>query len=177
MATLSANQERPGFRITGRKVLFGLIAFFGLITVANVIMIWLAIGTFPGVVTNSAYQAGREYPAMLAAAEAQQELGWQVQEHISAAGADEPLAVRIDANDRDGAPLSGLSVTVGLASPTHEGLDRRLALTEGEIGLYQGVTDGLPAGQYNLTIEAEDGDGKQFRSVNRIVIADSGKVR
>ena len=176
MTTASANTE-TGFRLTGRKVFLGLVGFFGIIAVANVILIWLAVGSFPGVVTNSAYQAGREYPELLEAAKLQRDLGWEMDESVSAGGPTEPVAIRLDANDRDGAPLAGLSVTATLASPTHDGLDRHVGLSEGEVGLYGGLADPLPAGQYDLTIDAKAGDGATFRSVNRIVITGNGQVR
>ncbi|MGX1306165.1 nitrogen fixation protein FixH [Amorphus suaedae] len=176
MTTASADTA-TGFRLTGRKVFLGLVGFFGIITVANVVLIWLAVGTFPGVVTNSAYQAGREYPELLEAARLQRDLGWEMDESVSAGGPTDPVAIRLDANDRDGAPLSGLSVTATLASPTHTGLDRQVSLSEGEVGLYGGLADPLPAGQYDLTIDAQAGNGATFRSVNRIVITGNGQVR
>ena len=176
MTTGSADTA-TGFRLNGRKVFFGLVVFFGIITVANVILIWLAVGSFPGVVTNSAYQAGREYPEMLEAARQQRDLGWQMNESVSAGGPADPIAIRLDANDRDGAPLSGLSVTARLGSPTHDGLDREVSLFEGETGIYGGLADPLPAGQYDLAIDARAGDGVTFRSVNRIVILGNGQVR
>ncbi|MDQ0316173.1 FixH family protein [Amorphus orientalis] len=177
MAIMTANRQHSGFRITGRKVFFGLVAFFGIIMAANVVLIWLAIGSFPGVVTDSAYQAGREYPEFLAAAERQRELGWQVNESLSVAGPDQPLTLRINADDRDDAPLSGLAVLARLSSPTHEGLDREARLLEGETGVYQGHMAGLPAGQYDLEIELTAGNGDSFRSVNRLVISENGVVR
>jgi nitrogen fixation protein FixH len=176
MTTASADTA-TGFRLTGRKVFIGLVGFFGIITVANVILIWLAVGSFPGVVTSSAYQAGREYPELLEAAKQQRDLGWQMNESVSAGGPADPVAIRLDANDRDGAPLAGLSVSATLASPTHDGLDRRVSLYETETGLYGGLAEPLPAGQYNLTIDARAGDGATFRSVNRIVILGNGQVR
>lgn len=177
MATRPIDDNRAGFRITGRKVFFGLVAFFGVITIANIFLIWLAIGSFPGVVTSSAYEAGREYPQVLEAAKAQRALGWQVEEHILAGGPTDPITIRIDANDGSGAPLSGLAIVARLESPTHEGLDRTAHLAEGEIGLYRGIVEGLPAGQYDLALDATAGDGTQFRSVNRIVITESGQAR
>lgn len=177
MTSMSLRDDTPGFRITGRKVFLGLVAFFGIITVANIVLIWLAVGSFPGVVTQSAYQAGREYPSLLEAAEAQRALGWQMEETVFAADPSGPVAIRIDANDRAGAPLSGLSIVATLASPTHDELDRRVTLTEGEVGLYRGVADPLPAGQYDLTLEASSGKGEAFRSVNRIVLLENGGTR
>jgi len=174
MTTMSLQERSTGFRITGRKVFLALVAFFGIITVANVVMIWLAVGSFPGVVTESAYKSGREYASVLEAAETQRALGWRLDEQVVSSGPAGGVAIRIDANDRTGAPLSGLSVFATLASPTHDGLDRRATLREGEVGLYTGTAEGLPTGQYDLAIEATSGSGEVFRSVNRIVLSETG---
>ena len=68
-------------------------------------------------------------------------------------------------------------MTARLGSPTHDGLDREVSLFEGETGIYGGLADPLPAGQYDLAIDARAGDGATFRSVNRIVILGNGQVR
>jgi len=62
--------------LTGRKVLAIAVAFFGIVTVVNVVMASRAIGTFPGVEVANSYVASQSFDKDRAAQEA---LGWQVE--------------------------------------------------------------------------------------------------
>ena len=54
--------------LTGRKVLFVLLAFFGVVIGVNMIMMRLAIQTLPGTDVDSAYSASLAYENEIAAA-------------------------------------------------------------------------------------------------------------
>src|SRR5689334_14742623 len=100
-------QARP---LTGRTVLLCLIAFFGVVAIANAIMIRAAVSTFGGVETSSSYQAGLAFTQNAAAAHAQDELHWDVKADVRPVG--EKVIVEIDARDAAGRPLSGLEANV-----------------------------------------------------------------
>jgi len=168
MNTVRTMDEDGGFRVTGKMVLFGLIGFFGLITVANIIMIWLAVSTNTGVVVESSYKAGSDYQSEIDAAKAQAERHWAVAADLIRSG--DGASVDITIRDANGAPVSGLDVTARLASIVSEADDQLATLTEGEIGRYRGTVDAVEGGKWLLIIEAGRGDDRLFRSENRVTL-------
>ena len=49
MGEVDGRAETHDRRITGRHVLFGMLAFFGVVFTANGVMMWMAARTFDGV--------------------------------------------------------------------------------------------------------------------------------
>ncbi len=68
--------------LTGRMVLFMLVAFFGVVIGVNMIMMRLAIQTLPGTEVDSAYSASLAYEKEIAAAHDQNARNWKVNAHI-----------------------------------------------------------------------------------------------
>ncbi len=167
MAT-GAMSDTGGFRITGRMVLAGLVAFFGLITVANVIMIWLAVSTNTGVVVSSSYKAGNAYQAELDAARAQAERNWSVNADIARSGDGATFDVAI--RDASGAPVGGLDVTATLSSHVSEKADHEVGLSEGEVGRYRGDAEAVVSGNWLLIIDARRDGERLFHSENRVML-------
>ena len=99
--------DKPAFRITGRMVFFGLVAFFGLIAAVNGVFMFYALDTFPGLTTEDSYKKGIVYNRTLDDAEAQRRLGWNSSVGL---GADGMLTVTM--TDKIGAPLSGALVPI-----------------------------------------------------------------
>ena len=62
--------------LTGAKVLFMLLTFFGVVIGVNMIMMRLAIQTLPGTDVDSAYSASLAYEGEIAAAKAAKAAGW-----------------------------------------------------------------------------------------------------
>ena len=93
MTMVQSNMKDPK-AITGKTVLVWLLAFFGVIFTANAVFIYLALGSFPGVVVESSYEAGQAYNQEIAAAKAQADLNWQVStEFTRTSSADGKLVV------------------------------------------------------------------------------------
>ena len=65
--------------IRGRHVLIGMIAFFGLIFLANGIFLYYALTTFGGGDTGSPYRSGLHYNETLAEAARAAERGWKAE--------------------------------------------------------------------------------------------------
>ena len=153
--------------ITGRHVLYGLLAFFGAVIAANAVFIYLAVESFTGLSTDNPYQRGLEYNQTLAARQAQAALGWQgtIAYAEKADGAGRLAATLHTAG---GLPLEDLRVTGQIRRPTHDGLDQDLVLTRSAAGTY--ATDiTLPErGQWDVTLVAESRDGKRFEMVQRL---------
>lgn len=166
----NAPASPPRRPITGRTVFFACLAFFGLVAAMNVVLVWTALASFPGVEVDSSYKAGQQFPAEQVAAHAQAERHWQVG---ATAGrtADDAVEVIVAVRDKDGHPVAGLGGEATLRRPSNAGLDRHVALTETEPGRYAGTTPEAAAGVYDLVIALDDAGGVKFRSINRIVVA------
>jgi len=156
----------PGV-LTGRKVLFMLLAFFGVVMVVNVAMIKAAISTFGGVDTKSSYEAGRQFKAEEARAAAQNERNWTVDEKLATSAEGQALTVTIA--DEHGAPVTGIDVEAVMAHPIDERRDVAIALSETTAGSFRGVGPVSPGvWQLDLVITR---DGTQlFRSRNRVLV-------
>ncbi|MEJ8473317.1 FixH family protein [Roseibium algae] len=170
MAMMHSNTSQVDPKaFTGRTVLFWLMGFFAVIFAANAVFIWLALGSFPGVVVESSYQAGQDYNQEIANARAQAERNWQVKADLSRSQGGSGF-LKVHARDSTGAPLTGLSFMARLQNPTHDGDDVEVVLRESESGLYTGGAAGLSAGNWNVVIEANGADERLFRSESRIFL-------
>ena len=162
----AAPAKRP---LTGRTVLLCLLGFFGVVIGINAVMMALAIGTMPGLETEKPYQAGIGYNAEIAAARAQATRRWKVVSHIDR-DASGRAVVRVEARDRDGAPLTRLALTVRLARPTDQRADRIISLTEREGGVYLGEAADVAPGLWDVELNADRGTERVFRSRNRVTL-------
>lgn len=139
-------------KITGRKVLAGLIGFFGLIFVANAIFVWLALESWTGLSTEDAYRKGLAFNDMLVRADAQRALGWRVETNFDVQAATRGRLSLALAGPGGGA-IEGRDVTVVLRRPVVEGLDFEVNLPEAGKGVYAAdISFPLP-GQWDARIE------------------------
>ncbi|MDJ1158027.1 FixH family protein [Chelatococcus sp. SYSU_G07232] len=164
-----ANDNRRPREITGRMVLMCLLAFFGVILVANVFLVRVAVSTFGGVETDSAYKAGLAFSRELAAARAQDARRWQIGAAFGARDASGERPLTVDLRDAKGMPLAGHAVTARLSHPTDARLDHAIALEEEALGMFRGQTSAAP-GQWDLVIEAVRGGERSFRSKSRVTL-------
>ncbi len=68
--------------LTGRTVLFVLVAFFGVVIGVNLIMMKFAIQSLPGTEVDSAYRASLAYEREIAAARDQSARNWKVDARV-----------------------------------------------------------------------------------------------
>ncbi len=101
--------------ITGRTVLIGMIAFFGVIFAVNGVFLYFALGTFPGLTSDRAYIEGLDYNRTLADGERQASLGWKAETGIAVLAEGDELKVRI--LDADGRLVPYLNVTAEIVRP------------------------------------------------------------
>ncbi len=163
---VDARTEKP---LTGRAVLVCTLAFFGVIIGANATLTVFAIGTLPGTEVESVYKAGIAYNAEIAAARSQDSRGLNVAGHLDRAP-DGRTTFRVEARDAAGAPAAGLAFAAHLERPIDKRADRVVALSEGESGIYRGELSDIPAGQWDLVLEAESGTERVFLSKNRVLL-------
>jgi nitrogen fixation protein FixH len=158
MTDTTETDYRPGGRpFTGRRFLYVILGFFGVIFAANFTMAYFALNNFRGVVVDSGYVASQHFNADSAELDAQAARGWAIE--ANAPGGAPLVAIR----DADGAPLQGLSVAGTAMRPTDERLDRALALVETAPGLYA-AAEALSPGQWKLALKAE-GAGPRYSTV------------
>lgn len=169
MKRQNAVASRDRKPLTGRTVLFWLLGFFGVVIAANLVITKLAIDTLPGTEVDSAYRASLAYNSTVKAAQRQDARAWRVSGHVERDAAGR-ASLLIELRDKAGAPLAGLGVNARLARPTDKRGDRMIALREGQAGFYRGAADDVPAGQWDLVIEAERGEEQVFVSRNRLVL-------
>jgi nitrogen fixation protein FixH len=161
-----AASPRP---LTGWKVLLILVAFFGAVIAVNVVMADLAISTLPGTDVESPWQAGLNYEKQAAAARAQDARHWQVDAHIQRT-AQGGAMLQVEARDRNGAPLSGLTFIGRLERPTDEHADLTLKLREVGAGIYRGRAAAVAPGQWKLVLKADASGRRMFLSTNRVML-------
>lgn len=163
--------EKPARVFTGRSMLLWLGCFFGVMFAANAVFVYFALTSWTGLEVDSSYKAGQQYQHEIDAAKVQTARGWDIGAQLERAG-DGVAHLRINARDRNGAPLTGLPVIATLHRPTHRAEDRDVVLAEGEAGIYSGQVEALGAGQWDLVIEIDDKDGPAFRSRNRVFLSE-----
>ena len=155
--------------LTGRTVLFCLLAFFGVVFAANGVLIKLAIDTLPGTDVDSAYKASLAYNAEIRAADIQAGRAWSVVGHVERR-ADGQALVRVEARDAANVPLTGLSFSVRMSRPADQRADRVAPLSEREAGLYRGQLFEVAPGQWDVVLEASGGAERLFLSRNRVIL-------
>jgi nitrogen fixation protein FixH len=162
-------QTRPARPITGRMVFFMMVAFFGIVIGANLIMMRLAIQTLPGTQVDSAYSASLAYQNEIATAQAQSARNWQVEAHVERSGQG-GATLRVEAKDASGRPMSGLKFQGRFERPTDRRADQPVALAETGIGIYRGNAETIAAGQWDLVLEGASAGQRMFLSRNRVLL-------
>lgn len=160
--------ERVQQPLTGRFVLFSLIAFFAVVTAVNAVMIRYAVQTMPAIDVRNAYEASQNYNGDIARAHEQAELGWTANVDLTAAAQGGRVAVRFAG--RNGEPVRGLQVVLTFSHPVNRKEDRMLALTEVAPGQYSGQMPASAHGVRNLEIQARRDDRRVFRSRERVTL-------
>jgi nitrogen fixation protein FixH len=153
--------------ITGRTVLVTLLAFFGVVTAVNGVMIGAALSTFGGLETDSSYKAGLAFAADVAAARAQDARHWRVEASLDPAG--DGTRIEILARGADARPLTGLEAAAILQHPFDQSLDRTVRMQEDAPGHFSGRV-ALAPGAREVIIELSRDGERLFRSRTRLVL-------
>ena len=155
--------------ITGKKVLLWFVGFFGIILIANVVLLWLAFDTWTGLDVSSPYQFSQQYQTELEDAKEQNSLNWSVV--VSANLNDDGLTrIEVEARDNNGNELTGYQVISKFSRPTQSRDDIIIELKEINSGKYEGELLSEFAGQWDLITDFFKNDSRIFRSKNRIFL-------
>ncbi len=153
--------------ITGRHVLFAMIAFFAAVTSVNAVMIYQAVSTFGGLEPD-AYRTGLAYNQRIADEAAQAQLGWTSQ--IAFDDATGVLSVVL--KDHDGVSINDLNVSAHVGRPATSVFDQSVELTSIGDGRYEFALPHLAQGTWTLDISARRHSNPQepvvFQSRSRI---------
>lgn len=134
-------------QFTGWHMFAIFVAFFGTIAAVNFTMARYASGTFGGVVVENSYVASQEFNSWLAAAEASEALGWDVD---TVWQEDGRLELRVT-----GAP-DMLAASGTARHPVGQLPDQTLSFIRMAPGQYLSQ-EALPAGRWTLRLELQGG--------------------
>lgn len=156
--------------LTGGHVLGALLAFFGLMAVANAFFVYYAVGTFNGFEANDAYRRGLAYNERIAAAEDQASRGWTANAKYEVGSGQ----LSIDLSQPGGVPVAGLTARGRVVRPATDREDRVLELSETQSGSYVAAIR-LAPGQWvvfaDLYGTAQDGE-PLFRVKQRLWVSE-----
>jgi nitrogen fixation protein FixH len=129
-------------RFTGWHMFAILVAFFGTVITVNFIMAYYATRTFGGTVVDNSYVASQEFNRWLAAAHAQDKLGW-----TNKVALDPSRHVTVSVSAADGQPLANLSAEAVARHPLGREADVPLRFVAAGPGELRSVA-ALPAGRW-----------------------------
>jgi len=155
-------------RLTGRDVLFWLIAFFGLIVAVNAYFITISITTFRGEDEQKPYLQGIEYNQTLREHAEQARLNWTASISASriASGAVKIVVLLDDVN---GNPRSDAVLAGELRHPSDETRDHAIVLHEVEKGRYVADVMAVAPGAWDVLIKSSS-KAEPFDAVRRVWI-------
>jgi len=143
---------RPATRpFTGKRMLFCMVAFFGVIIAVNLTMATLANLSWTGLIVKNSYVASQKFNDHLRAGRAQAALGW------ASTLTYDNARLTFTLHDKSGALLPADSVRVEIGRPATETSDRTLVLSPGEDGHFSAMQD-LAPGQWDLRATARVGE-------------------
>jgi nitrogen fixation protein FixH len=153
--------ERRERTVTGRHVLLGLLAFFGVVVLVNGTFVILSLSSWTGVETEAAYQRGLDYNRTISAAEEQRARGWRAGLDVSSR-ANGGTSVALSLVDGAGRPVDVVKVDVLLRRPTNDREDRQLAMEPDGSGRYVINLDPSDAGRWKVRVDVRLADGSSY---------------
>jgi nitrogen fixation protein FixH len=163
---MHVSESKP---LTGRKVFVLLLAFFGIVIGANLVMMKFAIQTLPGTEVDSAYRASLAYEREIAAARDQNSRNWKVDARVQRS-TDGGATLQVEATDGSDRPMSGVNFQGRFERPIDKRADRPVAIVEVGRGIYRGTADGVASGQWDLVLEGDVAGRRMFLSKNRVLL-------
>lgn len=143
--------------MTGRRVWWYFVAFFGFVAAVNAAMVTTALRTHSGTVTEHPYEKGLAYNDVVKATEKQAALGWTSRLEFTRG------ALFFSVRDAKNQPLSLEKATASFTRPAQSGMDFVVELTGRETPIT------FPAkGQWEVRVDAMH-KGVPYQESKRIV--------
>jgi len=139
---------------------WAIVAFFGVVTTVNGVMIWFALTTFTGLDREEPYLRGIGYNDILAEARDQAATGWAAAVEAAA----DRLAVEVA--DAGAGPLRG-AVYARIKRPVDAHLDFETDLAAVGDGRYVAFVDWPAKGQWDVLVTIEHG-GRRLQHQERV---------
>jgi nitrogen fixation protein FixH len=152
-----------GREFTGRHMLIITVSFFAVVIAVNLTLAYFANSSWSGLVVQNSYVASQSFDKDMQIARRQHALGWQDQTTLTRD------ALQVALKDRDGLPLTGLSVRATLRRTVTELQDLHLKLNEGASGIYS-TTVTIDPGVWEADVTAERPGQDAVRNVHRLVV-------
>lgn len=152
---------------TGRKMLIWMLAFFGVIIAANLIMMAFALRTHTGAVVPNSYVASQDFNDRIADDQAQRALGWKV----DFAFADGALSLAFA--DRDGRPIRSMKIEGVIGRPVDAAFDRPARFEERTPGRYVAKV-ALGPGEWRMEAVAIEPKGVKYRLIRDVFVKGDG---
>lgn len=160
MTTMADN---GGFRITGKKVLLGMIAFYAVIMAVNGTFMFFALDTFPGLTDKEANKHGVAYNQTLAEGERQKALDWKT------AMTAEDGRLRLDLTGPGAKPLVGAVVAAVATRPIGELNETPLTFSPDGVGGYVSTFSPDLKGRWKVDVTILHG-ADRFRTIHEVMV-------
>lgn len=143
--------------LTGKHVAVALVGFFVAIFLVNGIFVYVSLNSHPGVTSEDAYREGLQFNRRLDAADRQSAQGWNVRVDATR------RAVEVAITDAGDKPVSGLTVTMNVRRPVHDGADQTVLLKEDSSGVYVADRLALSTGRWSFVFLAKSQGRIRYR--------------
>ncbi len=150
------------------KIPLFFFAFFGVVLLANSIMIYIALSSWTGLETKNYYIKGVHYNEALKGASEQAERGWSSTVALrDVHGLSGRIVVHL-VKPGD-VPIVGADFKAEILRPTTTGFDQTIALSETAPGTYEGVVTFPMKGQWDIRQVVHHKDGS-YQAIERIMV-------
>jgi nitrogen fixation protein FixH len=143
---------------------WAVVAAMSLVVVVNVGMVYYALDTFPGQTSGDGFDVSNHYNQILAVAQRQAALGWNVQ-----VAADDAGRAVVALTDRAGTPLQGARVNATAERPLGAPQATRLVFHDAGAGRYVADAALIAPGQWELEVSAA-ANGHAVTVTRRVVV-------
>lgn len=131
-----------------RWIPWSFVGGFGIILIANGIMVFSAFNSWTGLSTDDAYRRGLAYNEQLAAAAKAEATGWQIAAGVTGTGIQRQVQVTL--HDRAKKPIRYADIRVAFQRPIDRGHDFAVTLKSTGDGRYAGQVKLPKYGQWRL---------------------------
>jgi nitrogen fixation protein FixH len=138
----------------------------GLVIAVNMVLLFFALRTFPGLVVKNAYERGRGYGSEIERTEAQAALNWKLDVWYES----ETSRIVVRLVDSDGREIPGLVMRAIADRPVGRLAQVAVPLSASGAGSYAGSFTPQVRGAWDVTVRAVDGAGHAFGATRRVIV-------
>ena len=153
--------------LTGRGVIFWLLAFFGVIFVVNAVFIGVAVKTFTGEDADNSYLQGVEYNRTLALRAEQEKLGWNATIEADRLPTGK-VHIGVRLKQANGAPETAVALVGTLHHPSDETRDQKLRLAQVAPGEYVADVSNVRTGAWDVIVTTNAQTATPFEASRRL---------